>query len=311
MTSFRVSALLLMLSVVLAAICLLLGDAGFSVPNEFILWQLRLPRVLLGITAGAVLALAGAVYQILFTNPLATPSTVGTTAGATLGAWFVISLSATATTFAVMLGAFSGALAVTLLVAAAAASGRIRISEILLLGIAISLASGAIASGLQFTADMMTTFQAVRWSLGSIAVVGYQKVLWLVPLALLVIPAMLLPWRALDALAGGEDRAHAVGVNVRLLRTALLTAGSLGVAGVVAVCGPIAFVGLIVPHMARLAWPGTRRQNLWRSAWIGGVFLMLCDALARSAVTGRDIPVGVITAALGAPVIVWLVLRRR
>lgn len=281
--------------------------------SGFILRELRLPRVLMGTIVGATLGLTGAVYQALFDNPLATPSTVGTTAGAALGALCVLILVPAGTTALplVSLAAFAGALAVTFTIAAIAASGRARINDVLLAGIAITLATGAVTTGLQFQADMASTFEAVRWSLGQLTQVGFGGVKVLAPIAVVCCGILLWQTRALEAMLGGEERAHAQGVNIRRTRTLCLAVGAIGVGACVAWCGPIAFVGLIVPHLIRLGLGPTRRILLPMSALGGAAFLVLCDALGRWWMPHADLPVGVVTAGLGAPLLTWLVTRRR
>lgn len=282
--------------------------------GQFILLQLRIPRVLMGALVGATLGITGAVYQTVFANPLATPSTVGTTAGASLGALAVLVLwpeAASGGRLAVALAAFAGALAVTAAIAAIAASGRARMEDVLLAGIALTLASGAAATGLQYTADMASTFQAVRWSLGHLGQVGYRGTLVLSPLVIATVLPMLLQIRALEAMVAGADVAHAQGVDVVRVRTLCLGLGALGVGACVAWCGPIAFVGLVVPHIVRLTVGSGRRVLVPMSAISGAAFLVACDALARVILPGQDLPVGVLTAAIGAPVLVALVARRR
>ena len=302
------------LSVLLMVLSPFVGESLEGDQGSFIFWQLRLPRMLMGFMVGATMSLTGAVYQTLFVNPLATPSTIGTTAGAALGALVAVVFipSGLALGMPIMaLRAFLGALLVTLVVAAIASSGRARVNDVLLAGIALTLAAGAMSTGLQFKADMAATFQAVRWSLGHLAQVGYRGVWVLLPFVLIANGVLLSQTRAMDALVAGEDRAHTQGVNVLRVRTLGLGMGALGVGACVAWCGPIAFVGLIVPHMVRLALGAGRRILLPMSALCGGVFLVVCDSLARVIITGRDLPVGVITAGLGAPLLVWLVARRR
>jgi iron complex transport system permease protein len=280
--------------------------------SGFILLQLRLPRTLLGALVGATLGLTGAAYQALFDNPLATPSTVGTTAGATLGALAVLVLlpGSQMGLPAVTLAAFAGALVVTFAIAAIAASGRASMNDVLLAGIAITLATGAVTTGLQFQADMAATFEAVRWSLGHLTQVGYRGVIMLAPVTVVCALILLFQVRALESMLGGEERAHAQGVDVRRTRTICLAFGAIGVGACVAWCGPIAFVGLIVPHLVRLSLGSTRRVLLPMSALVGSSFLVFCDALARCVVPGQDLPVGVVTASLGAPLLVFLVARR-
>jgi iron complex transport system permease protein len=281
--------------------------------GSFVLWQLRVPRVLLGALVGSTLSVVGAAYQTLFENPLAEPGTTGTMAGATLGALAVIILAPTLASMGiapVAVAAFLGALAVSLTVSAMASSGRASIHDVLLVGIALTLASGALTTGLQVQADMAATFRAVRWSLGSLSQVGYAGVVGLLPLAALAQGAILSQVRALDALVGGEDLAHAQGVDVRRVRALVLGAGALGVGGCVAACGPIAFVGLVVPHLVRRTLGAELRVLLPMSAVVGAAFLVTCDVAARLAWSGREIPVGALTAAIGAPALLALVLRR-
>ena len=169
----------------------------------------------MGAVVGATLGLTGAADQALFDNPLATPSTVGTTAGAALGALAVLVLvpGGQMGLPSVSIAAFSGALVVTFAIAAIASSGRASINDVLLAGIAITLATGAVTTGLQFQADMAATFEAVRWSLGHLTQVGYRGVIMITPIALVCGAVLLLQVRALESMLGGEDRAHAQGVD--------------------------------------------------------------------------------------------------
>jgi len=280
---------------------------------SFVLGELRLPRAVLGAIVGGTLALAGAAFQTVLENPLATPSTIGTTAGASLGALAVLVLAPAAAVGApgVALGAFVGALAVSLAVAALATLRRFRTEELLLAGIAISLGAGAAITGLQLGADAAATLASVRWSLGSLAIVGYDKVLAVLPLAIVGAAVIFSQQRALQGMASGAEHARTLGVRVVRTRTLVLGAGSLAVAGCVAVAGPIAFVGLVVPHLVRLAVGGGPRRLLLLSTIAGAGFLPLADGLARVALPGRELPVGVLTAALGAPALLALLWRRR
>jgi iron complex transport system permease protein len=297
----------------------LLGLALFVGPSlggsrgNFVLFELRVPRIAVGALVGGTLALTGACFQTLFANPLATPSTVGTTAGATLGALTALAfdLPGVGSFGATFVAAFVGAALASAAVAAIAASGRAQMTDVLLGGIAITLAAGALATGVQYVSDSRALIAAARWSLGQLQQVGYTGVLVLLPVVVPVWLALLLLSRALQTFAFGEELAHARGVNVPRLRLLVLGVGSLAVAACVAWCGPIAFVGLIVPHLVRLAVG----PSLWRllplSLVAGAAFLVVCDAVARSIVPGRELPVGVVTAALGAPTLVVLLLRAR
>jgi iron complex transport system permease protein len=254
-----------------------IGPALDGPRGAFIFWQLRVPRVLVGGLVGATLALAGAVFQALFNNPLATPSTVGTTAGATLGALAALSFDVSpdleglpiVTAFA-----FAGALATSFLVAGVARAGRAHMSDVLLAGIAVTLAASALATGIQYVSDARALFSAVQWSLGQLPQVGYHGVFLLAPFAALSSIALLALTRALQS-------------------------------------GPIAFVGLIVPHLVRLVVGPSLRVLLPLSLLGGAGFLVLCDTASRLLIPGRELPVGVITAALGAPALVVLIARAR
>ncbi len=280
----------------------------------FVLWQLRIPRVLVAIMVGATLSLVGACFQILFANPLASESTVGTISGAALGALLAFVSGATVALSglpAVVLGAFLGALGVTLSLTALAAHGRIRTNDVLLAGIALSIAASAIASVLQSLAASSATMAAAQWSLGQLVQVGYRGVILLLPFSAVVLTALLWQARAFDTLSAGEERAYSQGVDVRRLRLLALSLGALGVAAAVAWCGPIPFVGLIVPHIVRRLFRAQQRFFLPLSAVGGGAFLVVCDTAARLLLPGRELPVGAITAILGAPTLLWLVARRR
>jgi len=297
----------------LLILCPFVGPSLHVDSGGFIFWQLRVPRLLMALMVGATMGLSGAVYQTLFANPLATPSTVGTTAGAVLGALVAVVVLGGGGMLGIpmiAIAAFVGALVVTLIVAAIAASGRARVNDVLLAGIALTLAAGALSTGLQYQADMAATFQAVRWSLGNLAQVGYQGVLMLSPFVLFTCVVLLTQIRPLQTLVGGEGRAHSQGVNVPRVRSIGLGMGALGVGACVAWCGPIAFVGLIVPHLVRLSLGASRRVLLPMSMLMGAAFLAVCDTLARVILPGRDLPVGVLTAAIGAPLLVWLIVRR-
>lgn len=277
---------------------------------DFVFWQLRAPRVLLGVIVGGSLALTGAAFQVVLENPLATPSTIGTTAGASLGALAVLVFGGAVGAPAVAVGAFVGAAAVSAAIAGLATVSRLRTEDLLLAGVAIGLAAGAATTGLQLGADAAATIASVRWSLGSLSTVGFGAALRLAPAAALGVAVMLAQGRALQAMVAGADRAATQGVRVIAVRTLVLGAGSWVVAACVATTGPIAFVGLIVPHLLRALGPIGPRALLPLSAVVGAGFLPLCDGLARVVLPGRDLPVGVVTAALGAPTLVGLLLRR-
>lgn len=308
------------LGVMLAVCALVVAVAPFIGPpmppdaRDFILWQLRIPRTLMALVVGGTLSLVGAVYQSLFSNPLAAPSTIGTTAGATLGALVAIVLGARASLWGglplITGAAFAGALGVSLLVAAIAAGRNVRMNDLVLAGIAFSMAAGAISTGVQFSADSAELLTAMRWTLGHLPQVGYQNIVMLLPIAVVSVVGLLSLTRALEVFISGEEHAESQGVNVRVVRMASIGLGALGVAGCVAWCGPIAFVELIVPHIVRRVLGVSRRVLLPCSVVVGASFLVLCDAVARIIFPGKETPVGLVTAALGTPLLIYLVARK-
>jgi ABC-type Fe3+-siderophore transport system permease subunit len=308
------AALLVGASLLLAALSLWVGPSLDDASRHFVLLQLRLPRLLVGALVGGTLSLSGAAFQAVFNNALATPSTVGTTAGATLGALLALLFDVGGGVLGVSLltaSSFAGALVTTLLVSGLAASGRLSKNDVLLAGIAVTLAASALASGVQFASDARALVAAAQWSLGQLPQVGYRGV-WLIgPFSLVTLVGLTALGRPLQNLALGEDLAQTQGVNVARLRFLVLLVASLGVAACVAWCGPIAFVGLIVPHLVRLLVGPNLRTLLPLSFITGAGFLVTCDAVARVVLPGRELPVGVITAALGAPALVFLVSRAR
>lgn len=298
-------------SLVLMAVAALIGPSLDGARGSFILWQLRVPRVLVGALVGGTLGLVGACYQTLFANPLASESTVGTTAGATLGALAALALSLPGGFPVVFSCSCLGAALASVSVTLVAGSGRATMGDVLLAGITVTVATGAISVGLQYLSDSRALVAAARWALGELPQVGYDGVLILAPFVMPCWLVLLALARALQTFAFGAELAESRGVNVPSLRRLVLAMGSLGVGACVAWCGPIAFVGLIVPHVVRRIVGAELRRVLPLSLLTGGAFLVVCDALARSLSPGRELPVGVVTAALGAPGLVLLLLRAR
>ena len=311
MTRITIVILLCVLIVLLAP---WVGSTARIDLTDFIFWQLRAPRVLTGVAVGATLGITGAAFQALFGNPLATPSTTGTTAGASLGALTALILiprDSWLQDLGVSFFAFVGAIVVSILIVVFATRRNMQMADILLVGIALTLASGALTTGLQFQADIAATYRAVQWSLGSLAQVGYEATFSLFPLCAISCIGILWQTKALETMIFGEEHAFTQGVNIRYVRTMVLFFGGLGVAVTVAWCGPIAFIGLVVPHIVRMIFNNTRRILFPMSALMGASFLVLCDAVARVLLDGVELPVGVLTALIGAPVLVLLVLNRR
>ncbi|MFZ5833464.1 MAG: FecCD family ABC transporter permease [Planctomycetota bacterium] len=280
-----------------------------------VFWSMRVPRVIVGFLAGAALATSGVVFQAMFRNPLAEPYTLGIASGASLGAAIAILSGASVVGLgfsAVSLAALVGALAV---VAAIIGIARLRrgfsAATMLLAGVAISFFCSSLILFLQYLSDFTQTFRMLRWVMGGLdAGVSDFDVFMLLPLVGVGCGLVYLFAHELNLLATGEELAASRGVELGPTKLALFLAASVMVGGVVAVCGPIGFVGLMAPHICRLLLGPEHRGLVPASLLFGGTFLVLCDALARVLLAPAEIPVGIITALLGGPFFLWLLLRR-
>jgi iron complex transport system permease protein len=280
-----------------------------------ILWRIRLPRVLLAILAGGALAVSGLAFQTLFRNPLAEPYTLGVAGGAALGAVLAMQLEwiGSAVGFpAVAAAAFVGALLVSLVILGLAVTRfGVEVTTLLLAGIAISLSCSAMILFLQYLADFTKTFRMVRWMMGGLSVVGYGEVLWILPWALVGAAVLLAHRWDLNLLLTGEELAASRGVSMVRVRLAVLGVTSAMIGALVSVTGPIGFVGLIVPHMLR-RWVGHDHLYLIPACLLGGgIFLTICDLGARTIMAPAELPVGILTALLGGPFFLWLLIVRR
>ena len=287
-------------------------ESGLSEREIAILTELRLPRVVLGLLVGAMLSLAGGAYQGAFRNPLADPYLLGVAAGAGLGVTAVLVLSTDATAelpFGVPVAAFAGAIGAVLLTwLLGAAGGRERSPAALILaGVAVS----AFLSAAQ-TYLLQRNVEALRevysWLLGRLATAGWHDVLVILPYAVVTGVIVLSQRRELDVLTVGDAEATSLGLHPQRSRYLLIVAASLGTAAAVSVSGLIGFVGIIVPHTLRLLTGPSYRSLLPLSLLFGAAFLVLADLLGRTAGGDAEIPIGVVTAFLGAPFFI-LVLR--
>ncbi|MFC7529417.1 FecCD family ABC transporter permease [Actinoplanes sp. GCM10030250] len=287
-------------------------SSGLTEREVSILLQLRLPRVVLGLLVGAMLALAGAAYQGAFRNPLADPHLLGVAAGAGLGVTTVIVLGAHGATelpIGVPPAAFTGAiLAVALTWLLGAAGGRERSpASLILAGVAVS-AFLAAAQTYLLQRNVESLQQVYSWLLGRLATAGWHDVLLILPYTVITGVIVLTQRRELDVLAVGDAEATSLGLHPQRSRYLLIIAASLGTAAAVSVSGLIGFVGIIVPHTIRLLTGPSYRSLLPLSVLFGAAFLTLTDLLARTAGGDAEIPIGVVTAFLGAPFFI-LVLR--
>ncbi len=291
----------------------LVAPGDLSTRDISVVWNLRIPRALLGAMVGASLALAGASLQGLFGNPLADPGIVGVTQGASLGAVSAIVLGASALGYwTIPVAAFLGGAVATTLIYLLARPGRGEgTATLLLVGIAIGAACSAAIGLLTYVADSAELQSLVFWQMGSLARVGWSDVAAAAPVFAVGVGALLTMATPLDMLALGERQARHIGLDVRSARLRLITFSALLVGSAVAFAGSIGFVGLVVPHVVRLIVGPGHRLLLPLSALLGGLLVVLADTAARTLDPPSEIPLGLFTAAIGAPFFLWLVLRRK
>lgn len=326
-------ATLTILLPVVALVSLIVGTVNISVldalnamlgkvPNpqiDTILFDIRLPRILMAIFVGAVLATTGAVMQGLFRNPLADPSLIGVSSGASVGASLmivaaggVIQSGALVGLSLVAVGAFVGGFAATLLVYRLATSGiGTSVTTMLLAGIAIAALAGALNSLLSYFSDNDMLRQISLWQMGNLSGASWLKVGIMGAVALLLMILFPRESRALNALLLGESEARHLGINVQRVKRRLILLTALGVGISVALAGLVGFVGLIMPHMVRLAIGPDHRWLIPASALAGATLLVVADSLARVVVIPAELPTGILTALLGAPFFVALLLQQR
>jgi iron complex transport system permease protein len=295
-------------------------DAATLARERLILLDIRLPRVALAILVGGGLAVSGAVMQGLFRNPLADPGIIGVSSGAALAAVTVIALGggvlapfvAPLGRAAVPVAAFVGGLAATaFLYRLGTRTGTTSIATLLLAGIAVDAAARALTGLVIFSADDQALRDLTFWTLGSLGGASWAKIAAAAPFVL--IAAVVLPFvaRALNALLLGEAEAHHLGVPVETAKRLSMLAVAAAVSAAVAVAGVIGFVGIVVPHLVRLVTGPDHRFVLPASALLGATLTLVADAVARVVVAPAELPIGIVTAAIGAPFFLWLLLRRR
>jgi iron complex transport system permease protein len=284
-----------------------------------ILFDIRLPRICLAILIGAILAISGAVMQGLFRNPLAAPSLIGVSSGASVGASVVIVLagawlqSNTALGLSlVAVGAFIGSFLVTVLVYRLSTSALgTSVTTMLLAGIAVSALAGAVSGLLSYYADNEMLRQISIWQMGNLSTANWQRVLVLAVVAILVLSLFPRESKSLNALLLGESEARHLGIDVQQVKRKLILLTTLGIGTAVAIGGMIGFVGLIVPHIVRLLIGPDHRWLLPASALAGGVLLLLADTIARIIIAPTELPTGILTAILGAPFFIMLLVQQR
>ena len=275
----------------------------------------RLPRVLAGGLVGAALAAAGVVLQALLRNPLATPFTLGVSAGGSLGAMLAVTMNLEFGLLGVTsipLASFAGSLIATAIVYALAVSQRRGLSTnvLLLAGVTLNSFFSAVILFVQYMADFTEALRAVRWMMGGLDVAGYAPIVASLPFLLLALGVFAMLPRTLNLLSAGAEAAAAKGVDVVAAQRLAFFSASLATGAAVSLGGPIGFIGIIVPHLVRLLIGADHRIVLPASTLFGASFLVLCDLAARTVMAPLEIPVGVVTALIGGPFFLWLLVKK-
>ncbi len=274
----------------------------------------RLPRVLAAALVGGTLAASGVVFQALLRNPLATPFTLGISSGAALGAMLVLTIGgafAATTWAAVPAASFAGALAaVSIVYTLAAARHRgFSTSVLLLAGVTMNSFFSALILLLQYFADMTSVIQTLRWLLGDLDVASYTPIAVALPMLAIAVATFLVLASRLNLLSVGDDAAAMRGVDVVMTQRASFLSASLATGAAVSIGGPIGFVGIIVPHLVRLVVGPDHRLVLPASLGFGAAFLVACDLVSRTVIAPLELPVGIVTAVIGGPFFLWLLVK--
>jgi len=289
---------------------------GAATTTAKVFWTLRVPRVLLGLLTGGTLALVGASLQVVLRNPLATPYTLGATGGGALGAVVAIAAPGLAMSFgpftSVQVFSLVGCGAtLALIYAMARRPGGIAMSTLLLAGVTVGILCGALILLVRYLTNPNLLVAMDRWIMGGLDVAGYGEVASVLPFLLPGLGLLALQAPSLNHLSLGEEMAAGHGVDVGALHREVFLGAGLATAAVVSATGPIAFVGLIVPHAVRRLSGFDHRVVLPASFLLGGAFLVACDAAARILVQSAEMPVGIVTALVGGPIFIRILLRGR
>ncbi len=287
---------------------------GGNNPEADIFWQIRAPRTVLAFLAGAGLAMSGLAFQSIFRNPLAAPFTLGVSSGASFGAALYVRVGLPLTVLGIpgaSFSAFFGAiLSIFVVYGISRARKGLSTATMLLAGVAVHFCFISLILFMQYTGDFTQTFSIVRWLMGGLEVVGFQTVLSVLPFVLVGSVVLLGLSNELNLMITGEDLAASRGVDVERVKLIVFFITSLMIGGVVAVAGPIGFVGMMAPHICRLLIGAEHRLLAPATLVFGGAFLAVCDTIARTVISPTEIPVGIITAMLGGPFFIWLLSSR-
>jgi iron complex transport system permease protein len=281
-----------------------------------IFWRIRVPRVLIAFIAGSALAIGGMVFQAMFRNYLATPFTLGVSSGAAFGAALYIKTGLLFSLFGIdgqTFFAFFGALlSIFFVYVLSMLKKGLSVGIMLLAGVAINFFFSGFILFIQFISDFTHSFQIIRWLMGGFEIIGYNDIYNILPFTVIGTIIIIFLSTELNLLTLGEDIAISRGVNLLKTKRILFFATSLMISGVISIVGPIGFVGMMVPHISRLVLNSSDHRNLvFFNIVFGGAFLVFCDTLSRTLIAPAEIPVGVITALLGGPFFIWLLINNK
>ncbi|WP_293781967.1 iron ABC transporter permease [uncultured Aeromicrobium sp.] len=317
LTSAAIGQMQIPVPEVIGALCrraeLLCGAEASTLHGDAAVWEVRLPRVVLGVLVGSALAAAGAVMQGVFGNPLADPGIIGVSSGAALGASLAIVLGlGAASSFAIPAMAFvAGILTSFLVYSMARSSGQTKVVTLILTGVAVNAVAGAGLAYLTFAATTQQREQIVFWQMGSLNGALWEQVQTVTPIVIIGLIAAVLLSTKLDLLALGDDAARHLGVDIERLRVLAIVVVSILTAAAVAFAGIIGFVGLVVPHLIRMLIGPGHRVLIPASAVGGALMLTVADMFARTAVAYAELPIGMLTALVGGPFFFYLIRRSR
>ena len=324
-TKLIVLLILFLLSILSLVVCPFIGMSNISIkeflqrsmnPLDFsIYWNIRLPRVLLAFMIGAILSLCGMVFQAMFRNPLTTPFTLGISSGAAFGAiaFIVFGTEVAFLGFAKSyFSAFAGALLAIMLIYMFTRLRRgFSTLAMLLAGVAINFFFSSLILLFQYLADFTKVFQTYRWLMGSLETFGFSKVIGIVPFFVFGAIIIMVFKNELNLVLLGEDIAISRGLDTTRFKIIMFGICSLMVGASVSLCGVIGFVGMISPHICRLIIGSDHKYLTKASLLFGGFFMVICDTLARKIISPTELPIGIITALLGGPFFIWLLITRK
>ncbi len=287
--------------------------AGGEDARANIFWKFRVPRVVASFCAGAALAISGMAFQAMFRNPLATPFTLGVSAGAAFGATLYIQVGVLFSVLGIpgkTLSAFAWAMISVMIVYGLTRTRRgFTTATMLVAGVAVNFFFSSFIMFIQYLSDFTSSFRVVRWLMGGFEIVGFDPVIRFIPFVAIGSATIFMLTNELNLLTIGDDLALSRGVRIIRVKAIIFIVTSLMVGSAVSIFGPIGFIGMMAPHICRL-FIGPNHRHLAPATFLfGGAFLVLCDTFARTIISPAEIPVGVITAILGGPFFLWLLMR--